>query len=53
MKTGGGIGGWARVPTMSLDASGFLFFDSVKEANNDVNTFLNLIFIKKKIPAGF
>ena len=53
MKTGGGIGERARVPTMSLDASEFLFFDSVKEASNDVNTFLNFIFIKKKIPAGF
>ena len=39
-----------RVPTM--DASEFLFFDSEKEASNDVNTFLNLRFIKKQKPAA-
>ena len=38
------------VPTM--DASEFLFFDSEKEASNDVNTFLNLRFIKKQKPAA-
>ena len=30
---------------MSLDAFEFLFFDSAREASNDVNTFLNLRFI--------
>ena len=39
-------------PTMSLDAFEFLFFDSAREASNDVNTFLNLRFIKKQKPAG-
>ena len=42
----GGVGG-GEVSTMSLDASEFLFFDSAKKASNDVNTFLNLRFIKK------
>ena len=37
---------------MSLDASEFLFCDSAREASNDVNTFLNLRFIKKQKPAG-
>ena len=41
------------VPTMSLDASEFLFCDSAKEASNHVNTFLNLKFIKKQKPAVF
>ena len=40
-----------RVPTM--DASEFLFFDSAKEASNNVNTFLNLRFTKKRKPAVF
>ena len=40
-------------PTMSLDAFEFLFFDSAREASNDVNTFLNLRFMKKQKPAGF
>ena len=44
-----GMGG----PTMSLDAFEFLFFDSAREASNDVNTFLNLRFIKKQKPAVF
>ena len=35
-------------PTMSLDAFEFLFFDSAREASDDVNTFLNLRFIKKQ-----
>ena len=35
-----------------MDASEFLFFDSEKEASNDVNTFLNLRFIKKQKPAA-
>ena len=43
----GGVGGGVEVSTMSLDASEFLFFDSAKKASNDVNTFLNLRFIKK------
>ena len=38
---------------MSLDAFEFLFFDSAREASNDVNTFLNLRFIKKHKPAVF
>ena len=38
---------------MSLDDSEFLFSDSTKEASNDVNTFLNLRFIKKQKPAAF
>ena len=42
-------GGEGRVPTM--DTSEFLFFGSEKEASNDVNTFLNLVFIKKQKPA--
>ena len=40
-------------PTMSLDAFEFLFFDSAREASNDVNTFLSLRFMKKQKPAGF
>ena len=48
---GVGWGGEGRVLTMSLDASEFLFFDIAKEASNDVNTFLNLKFIKKQKPA--
>ena len=40
-------------PTMSLDAFEFLFFGSVREASNDVNTILNLRFMKKQKPAGF
>ena len=43
----------AGVPTISLDASEFLFLHSAKEASNDVNTFLNLRFIKKQKPAVF
>ena len=35
---------------MSLAASEFLFFDNVKEASNNVNTFLNLRFITKQKP---
>ena len=38
-------------PTMSLDDFEFLFFHSAREASNVVNTFLNLIFIKKQEPA--
>ena len=38
---------------MSPDAFEFLFFDSAREASNDVNTFLNLRFIKKQKPAVF
>ena len=38
---------------MSLDAFEFLFCDSAREASNDVNTFLNLRFIKKHKPAVF
>ena len=41
------------VPTMSLAASEFFVFDSVKEASNDVTTFLNLRFITKQKPALF
>ena len=37
---------------MSLDAFEFLFFDSAREASNDVNTFLSLRFMKKQKPAG-
>ena len=36
-----------------MDASEFLFFDSAKEASHDVNTFLNLRYIKKQKPAVF
>ena len=36
---------------MSLDDFEFLFFHSAREASNVVNTFLNLIFIKKQEPA--
>ena len=36
---------------MSLDAFEFLFFDSAREASNDVNIFLR--FIKKQKPAVF
>ena len=50
----GNVGGRGRgVPTMSLDASEFLFLDSAKEASNDVNAFLDLKFIKKQKPAVF
>ena len=38
---------------MSLDAFEFLFFGSAGKASKDVDTFLNLRFIKKKKPAGF
>ena len=38
---------------MSLDAFEFLFFGSVREASNDVSTFLNLRFMKKEKPAVF
>ena len=38
---------------MNLNAFEFLFFDSAREPSNDVNTFLNLRFIKKQKPAGF
>ena len=40
-------------PTMNLEAFEFLFFYSAREASNDVNTFLNLKFIKKQKPAAF
>ena len=40
-------------PTMSLDAFEVLFFDSEREASNDVNTFLNLRFIKEQKLAVF
>ena len=40
-------------PTMRLDAFDFLFFDGAREAINDVNTFLNLRFMKKQKPAVF
>ena len=38
---------------MNPDAFEFLFFDSAREASNDVKTFLNLRFIKKQKPAAF
>ena len=38
---------------MSLDASEFLLFDSAKEESNDVDTFLNLRYIKKQKAAFF
>ena len=38
---------------MSLDAFEVWFFDSAREASNDVNTFFNLKFIKKQKTAGF
>ena len=38
---------------MTLDAFEFLFFDSAREACNDINTFLSLRFIKKQKPAVF
>ena len=40
-------------PTMSLNASEFVYFNSAREASNDVNTILNLRFIKKQKPAVF
>ena len=43
--------GWGTCLAMSLDISEFLFFDSSKEASNDVTTFLNLRFITKQKPA--
>ena len=45
--------GEGSFPTMSLDASEFLFFDSAKEASNNFNNFLNLRFIQKQKPAIF
>ena len=36
-----------------LDASKFLFFDSAKEASNEITIFLKLRFITKKKPALF
>ena len=47
---GNGVGE-GGVPTISLDASEFLFCGSAKEASNDVNTFLDLKLIKKQKPA--
>ena len=47
----GGEGGGG--PTMSLDDFEFLFFDSAGKASKDVETFLNLRFIKKQKPAVF
>ena len=46
---GGGGGG------SILDAFEFLFFHRARQARNDVNTFLNLRFMKKRKqkPAGF
>ena len=38
---------------MSLDDFEFLFFDSAGKASKDVETFLNLRFIKKQKPAVF
>ena len=38
---------------MSLATSEFLFFDSAKEASNDVTTFLNMGFITKQKSALF
>ena len=32
---------------------GIFVFESGRESSNDVNTFLNLRFIKKQKPAGF
>ena len=47
------IGKGGGSPTMSLDAFEVWFFDSAREANNDVNTFFNLRFIKKQKTAVF
>ena len=44
-------GGRGRI--MSLDAFEFLVLDSAREASNDVDTFLNLRFIKKQKSAVF
>ena len=38
---------------MNMDAFEFLVFDSGREASNDVNTVLNLRFVKKQKTAGF
>ena len=38
---------------MSLDAFEILVLDSAREASNDVDTFLNLRFIKKQKSAVF
>ena len=38
---------------MSVDTFEFLLFDNAGKASNDVNTFLNLKFIKKQKSAGF
>ena len=46
-------GGGGGVPTKSLHAFEVWFFDSAREASNDLNIFLNLRFIKKQKPAGF
>ena len=40
-------------PTMSLDDFEFLFFESAGKASKDVETFLNLRFIKKQKSAVF
>ena len=45
--------GKGEIPAMSQDTSEFLLFDIAREASNDVNTFLNLRFIKKQKPAVF
>ena len=45
--------GKGEIPDMSQDTSEFLFFDIAREASNDVNTFLNLRFIKKQKRAVF
>ena len=33
---------------MSLDTFEFLFFDSAREASNDISTFINLRFIRNR-----
>ena len=40
-------------PTISLNASEFLFFDKAKETSNDINTFLNLRFNNEQKVAAF
>ena len=52
-RGGGGGGGEREFQLWAWMLLNFLFFDSAKEASKDVNTFLNLRFIKKQKPVVF
>ena len=52
-KDNTGKGGGREFQLWAWMLLNFLFFDSAKEASKDVNTFLNLRFIKKQKPVVF